>query len=86
MSLFSWLKKKPICKNCGLYDPKSGLCGVVILHEGERTKLPVEPDDECFYKDIDIQQLRMWCEDKEGNKTDGDGTIKIEASEIFFKD
>lgn len=33
-----------------LYRPEQGRCGVVILHEGERVNLPVDPEDDCFFE------------------------------------
>lgn len=94
-------KKKQIeriCKNCKLFN--RGFCSVVILHEGERVKIPVDPKDSCFFEGeyfdpttkakenfaADIQQVRFWVEDKDGEKTDGDGTVKIEFPEGFFGD
>jgi hypothetical protein len=99
-----WKKKKtdtkPTCKRCGLFDPKSKLCGVVILHEGEKTRLPVDPQDECFFEGQfvalddkqetnfkpEIQQVRWWVEGTDGQPTKGNGTVKFEAPEEFFKD
>ena len=97
-----WKKKKietkPICKHCGLFDPKSQLCGVVILHEGQKTRLPVDSQDECFFEGQfvaldngqtfkpEIQQVRWWVEDSDGQPTTGNGTVKFEAPKEFFKD
>lgn len=87
-----------ICNNCKLFDAKQNLCSVVILHEGQRIKLPVDAQDACFFEGQyfdpienssknfteDIQQVRFWVEDEDGNKTDKDGTVKIEYPEHFF--
>ncbi|MCK9458442.1 MAG: hypothetical protein M0R80_02215 [Proteobacteria bacterium] len=42
-------KLKPICKNCSLFDRNNSICRVVILSEGERINIPVDPDDKCFF-------------------------------------
>lgn len=90
-------KTKPICKNCGLYDPNKGICKVIILYEGERINLPVDPNDPCFYENEfvdkdnnkfkpEVQQVRMWVEDEKGVPTDKNGIVKIEAPVDFFND
>lgn len=87
-----------ICKNCKLYDPSRGECSVVILHEGQRVKIPVDPQDECFYEGVyfdpttkamedfsgDIQQVKFWVENDKGQKTDKNGVVKMEYPEGFF--
>jgi hypothetical protein len=94
------MKKKAICKNCVLYRRDKGICGVVVLYEGERINIPVEPNDPCFYKDkfkaldgnmeIDefqpeIEQLRWWVEDpKTGKQIDGKGIVKFQYPSNFF--
>ena len=91
---------KRICKNCKLFDPQESRCSVVILHDGERYHLPVEPQDKCFFEkefvaindegDIesfktDIQEVQFWVEDPEtGKKTNKDGLVKIKYPEGFF--
>lgn len=89
---------KKICKNCQLFDPSKNVCAIIILHEGERIKLPVEENDECFFQgqyfdpttksleefSSDVQQVRFWVEDKNGQKTNGNGTVKMEFPENFF--
>ena len=90
-----------ICKNCKLFDPNTSTCAVVVLHEGERLHLPVGERDACFFegeffsektKTIekfteDIQEVKFWVEDKDGKKTDKDGTVKIEyPTHGFFGD
>ncbi len=91
-------KIEHICKNCKLYDPSKNECCVVILHEGERLKLPVEPNDTCFFEGEcfdpttaalesfakEIQQVRFWVENEEGKPTNGDGVVKMEYPEGFF--
>lgn len=84
-------KIKHICKNCRLFDEGLGVCSVIILHEGEKVKIPVSPDDPCFFEEPyfdpitneksdfnEIKQIRMWVEDENGNKTDENGTVFIE--------
>lgn len=70
-------KIKPICKNCKLFLPQENLCGIVVLHEGKHIRLPVEPEDRCFYEEEwfnpitqetenfndDVKELRMWEDD-----------------------
>lgn len=51
MRLFKKKKElEHICKNCRLFDSKNKLCSVVVLCEGERFNLPVEPHDTCFFE------------------------------------
>lgn len=97
------MKKKeiePKCKNCRLFNPKENRCEVVILHEGERLRIPVEAEDDCFFENkftaidnnneedvfkVEVQQVKFWVEDKESGKpTKGDGVVKIEYPEGFF--
>jgi hypothetical protein len=94
------MKKKPvehICKNCKLFDPVNKRCNVVILHEGERIKLPVDAEDKCFFEQQfqdpktgewtdfnEIKEVRFWTEDEDGKKTAGDGTVKMQYPEGFF--
>jgi hypothetical protein len=33
---------------------------------------------------IDVKQVRWWTEDEKGQKTDGNGVVKIEYPEGFF--
>lgn len=84
-------KIKPICGNCRLFDEGLGICRVVILHEGEKLNLPVEAKDPCFFEQEyfdpitgrtetfnEVKEIRVWVEDKDGKKTDGNGTVKIQ--------
>ena len=87
-----------ICKNCKLFDPENNLCGIVVLWEGERQHLPVDAEDPCFFEGQyfdpttkstesfaeDIQEVKFWTENEKGEKTDGDGTVKIEYPNGFF--
>ena len=87
-----------ICRNCKLFDPNNSECAVIVLHEGQRHKLPVIADEPCFFEDMyfdpttkamesfaeDIQQVRFWVEDKDGKPTDGNGVVKMEYPEGFF--
>lgn len=90
-------KLEPKCKNCGLF--KNGICGVAVLHEGITYNIPVEPEDNCFFENQfvainekglvetfkpDVKQVRWWVEDEKGNKTDGNGVVKIEYESGFF--
>jgi hypothetical protein len=87
-------KIEHICNNCKLYDPQKSLCKIVVLHEGERTNVPVSPHDPCFYESVDgwegesfvadVKEVKFWVENKEGQKTDGDGIVKMEYPEGFF--
>jgi hypothetical protein len=95
------MKKKiePICKNCRLYNPARGLCSVVILHEGERVNIPVDPNDQCFFEQQyfdpttgsfedfnEVKEVKFWVENDKGQKTNKDGVVKIEYPEGFFGD
>jgi len=85
-------KIEQICKNCQLYNPTENVCGIMILHEGEKMHLPVDAADPCFFENTfvakdgeafvpaeDIRQIKAWMEDPEtGEKTSGDGIVKIE--------
>lgn len=87
-----------ICKNCKLFNPQENHCSIVILWEGEKQHLPVYPEDPCFFEGKyfdattnsmesfaeDIQEVKLWTEDEKGEKTNGDGTVKIEYPEGFF--
>lgn len=88
-------EKEPICKNCGLFDPKSKLCGVIILHENKKIHLPVDANDRCFFLEEikteketfipEVQQLKMYTVDpKTGERTNKNGIVKIEGPEEFF--
>lgn len=88
-------EKEKICKNCQLYDRSQGVCRVLFLYRGEKIKIPVEPNDPCFWlEEIDagedvpfipateIKQIRMWVEDpKTGLPTAGNGIVRIETPE-----
>jgi hypothetical protein len=87
-----------ICNNCKLFDPASSTCSIVVLHEGERHRLPVLAEDPCFFEGEffdantkamesfveDVKEVKFWVEDDEGQKTKGDGHVKIEYPEGFF--
>lgn len=88
------MEEKPICKKCQLYDPKSKLCGVVILYEGEKTQLKQNPNNTCFFEQefrainadtmeierfkVEVQQVRMWVEDPKTGLNGKEGNVKIE--------
>jgi hypothetical protein len=87
-----------ICGNCKLFNPKTMECSVVILHEGERHRIPVDPTDSCFFENQyfdpttkamedfvdDIKETKFWVENEKGEKIDGNGTVKVEFQEGFF--
>lgn len=87
-----------ICGNCKLFNPQKLVCQVVVLHEGERVHIPVDPEDSCFFEQSlfdpisqerqdfvdDLKEVKFWVEDDKGNKTNKDGTVKIEYPEGFF--
>jgi hypothetical protein len=75
-----------ICGNCRLYNYQKGVCSVAILSEGKQHFMPVFPKDKCHIEElgIEINQVRWWVEDQEGNPTSGNGKVKIEYPEGFF--
>lgn len=91
---------EPVCGKCRLFNPSTKRCGVAILHEGVQHHLPVDADDECFFENsfvalhedgelehwkAEVQQVKWWVENPEtGEKTDGDGQVRIEYPEGFF--
>lgn len=87
-----------ICGNCRLFDPKSKRCNIVVLCEGKRYKIPVDAGDYCFFEENyfdskkqecfaeEIKEVKFWVENANGEKTDGNGTVKIEYPEGFFGD
>ena len=94
-------KKEPehVCNNCRLFSPKERQCSVIILLEGEKYKIPVDPGDKCFFEadpesrklggfqplDFvdEIQEVKMWVENDKGQKAK-EGTVKIEYPKGFF--
>lgn len=79
-------ENKKNCGNCLLYNHQKQECKVAILIEGTEYHLPVSPQDSCHMDELGIQinQVRWWVEDEQGNQTDGQGTVKIEYPEGFF--
>lgn len=86
-------KAKKICDNCQLYNPKKGECSVIVLHEGEKINIPVDPQDACFfesefvekYKPIeDVKQVKIWVEDPDTGEKAKEGIVKIEYPSDFF--
>ena len=77
---------EPKCKNCLLYKPKSGLCGVAVLIEGKKYNMPVDAEDHCHMDElgIPVEQARWWVEDEHGKPTDGNGVVKMEYPDGFF--
>jgi hypothetical protein len=74
-----------ICGNCKLFNPNRNECSVVVLIEGHRYKLPVDPEDKCFYEQEyfdptmkakqdfadDIKEVKFWVENEKGEKVTG---------------
>lgn len=70
-------KIEPICKNCKIFIPEKSQCGVTIIHEGQYIKMPVDPNDRCFFENKwfnpitketeefneEIKELRVWEKD-----------------------
>lgn len=87
-----------ICNNCRLFNPKARECSVVILVEGNRHRIPVDAEDPCFFEGEyfdpttkamenfaeNIQEVKFWVENDKGEKTAGDGIVKMEYPEGFF--
>jgi len=84
---------EPICGNCRLFNPKDKRCSVVILHEGEKINIPVDPEDSCFFEEQyfdpitgkvedfnDIKEVKIWTEDDKGRRSNK-GTVKVEVPE-----
>lgn len=98
--IFSKKKEiKPMCRNCRLFDSKENVCRVIVLNEGERINIPVEKNDSCFFENEfiaineegkkelfkpEVQQVKFWVEDEKGEKTNGNGIVKIEYPYGFF--
>ncbi len=89
-----------ICKNCKLFNPVTSECAVVVVHEGRRLKLPVIAEEPCFFEGTyfdpttkededfagDINELKFWVEDEDGNKTNKNGKVKMEIPEHLLVD
>ena len=75
-----------ICGNCLLYNHEKKECKVAILVEGVEYHMPVFVKDKCHMDElgIPVQQVRWWVEDKDGNPTKGNGTVKMEYPKGFF--
>jgi hypothetical protein len=52
-------KIRKICKNCKLYNPVEGVCGVTVLHEGEYLELKVKPNDRCWWEKMEHELTMM---------------------------
>ena len=59
---------------------------VAVLIEGKQYHMPVSRKDNCHMEElgIEINQVRWWVEDENGNPTNGNGKVKIEYPENFF--
>lgn len=42
-----------ICRNCRLYNPAEGVCGVTVVIKGEHYELPVLAGDACHWERVD---------------------------------
>lgn len=89
-----------ICKNCQLFNKSNSTCRVVVLYDGQRIKIPVDPNEECFFDNefialdpqgneevfkVEAEEVRFWVEDpKTGLPTDGKGIVKIKYPENGF--
>jgi hypothetical protein len=75
-----------ICGNCLLYNHEKKECKVAVLIEGKEYHLPVFHNDKCHLEQLNIpvEQVRWWTEDSNGNKTEGNGTVKVEYPIGFF--
>lgn len=91
--MFKKKEVERICGNCKLFNAQRGVCSIVILMNGERQHVPVDADDPCFFDDMpgtgqgfieDIKEVKFWVENEKGEKTDGDGIVKMEYPEGFF--
>jgi hypothetical protein len=98
-----WKKKKieRVCGNCRLFNPEINRCSVVVLFEGQKTNIPVDPEDSCFFEEDyfdpktgeksdfnEIKEIKMWVEDENGQKAK-EGQVKIQLptdEEIMFED
>lgn len=71
-----------VCGNCRLYDAKNQVCSVIILYEGLKQKVPMDPEDKCLYETEyfdpvskkkqdfvdEIQEVKIWLENEKGQK------------------
>lgn len=57
-----------ICRNCGLWDAKNGVCKVTIINEGEYYEISTQPNDPCVWDalGVEIQQMRVWSDGTNG--------------------
>ena len=95
------MEDKPKCKQCQLFDSQNKICGVIVLNSGEKIHLPVDAEDDCFFKQefrsinkeqsnierfqVDVQQVKIWVEDEHGNKC-AQGKVMIERPTDYFGD
>lgn len=81
---------KKICKNCALFNKQNNTCQVKIVYGPEVIRdVPVDPKNTCLWEQMGvadlIQEVRFWVEDpKTGEKTDGNGIVKMQYPEGFF--
>ena len=90
--MFKKKKIERICGNCKLYNAQRGVCSIVVLFAGERQHVPTDPDDECFFDEMgtgqgfieDVKEVKFWVENEKGEKTNGNGIVKMEYPEGFL--
>ena len=54
-----------ICKNCKLYNPEEGVCGVTVVYGGEYLELKVKPNDRCHWLRAEQELAMLDGEDTE---------------------
>ena len=77
-------KKKviePRCRNCKLYDWEHKACKVIILYEGARINVPMDPNDICLYEDKFIEILP----DKDGQFKAKEFSVKPEQVKMWVE-
>lgn len=79
-------KIKAICKNCQLFIPEKKQCGIVVVHEGKHLRLPVEPNDDCFFKEEWFNPITKETENfndevKELRMFEDNGRVRFEEPE-----
>lgn len=91
-------KIERICKNCRLFNENREVCSVIVLYEGDKINIPMDPNDTCMYESSyfdpttkamesfseDIKEVKIWVENDKGEKVNGDGIVKIEYPDGFF--
>ncbi len=57
-------KIERICKNCKLFNPVTSECSILVMFEGQKHKLPVLPEDSCFFEDTFVAEYQAVRNDK----------------------